>query len=121
VAALGIDDHHVFPASYLEKIKGITSVRVRDCVLNRTLIDRTTNQMIGDRAPSDYLSEIRRVDGFPLDEVLASHCLPPGQSSPLWRDDYDAFLASREAILWEEIKQATGAREAADLEEPPRD
>jgi hypothetical protein len=47
----GIDDHHVFPAKFLEST-GVTSARTRDCVLNRTLIDRTTNQIISARAPS---------------------------------------------------------------------
>ena len=59
------------------------SARTRDCVLNRTLIDRTTNQMISDRAPSDYLAEIRNTPGFPFDAVLASHGLPTGADSPL--------------------------------------
>jgi hypothetical protein len=89
---------------------------MRDCVLNRTLIDRTTNQMISDRAPSDYLQEIRRTPGFPFDAVLASHCLPTGENSPFWVNDYEAFLAWREKRLWEEIKRVTGTKEAADLE-----
>lgn len=53
----GIDDHHVFPDDFLLKKKGVTVARARDCVLNRTLIDRTTNQMISNRAPSDYMAE----------------------------------------------------------------
>jgi len=40
----GIDDHHIFPSNYLEKEKGLKVARQRDCILNRTLIDRTTNQ-----------------------------------------------------------------------------
>jgi hypothetical protein len=110
----GIDDHHVFPAKYLER-KGVP-VRARDCVLNRTLIDRTTNQVIGDRPPSAYLADMRRVADFPFDTVLGSHCLPTGEVSPLWADDYDAFLVWRQRRLWEEIKRATGLAEAADLE-----
>jgi len=112
----GIDDHHVFPAGFLEKVKGITLARRRDCVLNRTLIDRTTNQMISDRPPSQYLADIRNTQGFPFDTVLASHCLPNGEGSPFWRDDYDAFLAWRQGRLWEDIKRVTGATDAADLE-----
>ena len=111
----GIDDHHVFPAKFLEE-KGITLARARDCVLNRTLIDRTTNQMIGDRAPSQYLADIRKTAGFPFNTVLASHCLPTDDASPLWMDDYDAFLAWRQDRLWREIQEATGLTEAADLE-----
>lgn len=111
----GIDDHHVFPAAYLER-RGVTAARVRDCVLNRTLIDRTTNQMISDRAPSDYLAEIRNTPGFPFEPVLASHSLPTGADSPLLRDDHEAFLAWRQARLWQEIQRVTGATAAADLE-----
>jgi hypothetical protein len=113
----GIDDHHVFPADYLEAIKGIEHSRVRDCVLNRTLIDRTTNQMISNRAPSDYLAEIRETPGFPFDTVLASHCLPAGANSPFWSDDYEAYLEWRQTKLWNEIKRVTGIDKAADLEE----
>ena len=112
----GIDDHHVFPADFLEKKKGVTLSRTRDCILNRTLIDRTTNQMISNRAPSDYMAEIRNTPDFPFDDVLASHCLPTGKGAPFWSDDYDAFLVWREARLWQEIKLATGMTDATDLE-----
>jgi len=78
---------------------------MRDCVLNRTLIDRTTNQMISNRAPSDYMAEIRKTPGFPFDTVLASHSLPTGDDSPFWSDDYDAFLAWRQEHLWQEIQR----------------
>ncbi|SEE18644.1 hypothetical protein SAMN05519104_5433 [Rhizobiales bacterium GAS188] len=112
----GIDDHHIFPSHYLEAEKGIRLPRLRDCVLNRTLIDRTTNQMISARAPSDYLNDIRKTPDFPFADVLASHCLPADASSPFWTDDYEAFLTWRESELWKVIKRLTGAREAADLE-----
>ncbi len=120
MAEEGIDDHHVFPAAYLEG-REIAPARRRDCVLNRTLIDRTTNQMIGARAPSDYLAEIRDTAGFPFEEVLASHGLPAGSDSPLLRDDYEAFLLQRQERLWREIQRVTGATEAADLEADDKD
>ena len=112
----GIDDHHIFPDDFLQKKKGVTLSRTRDCVLNRTLIDRTTNQMISNRPPSDYLTEIRQTPGFPFDAVLTSHCLPIGDTSPLWSDDYDSFLAWRQDRIWQEIRRVTGLEKAADLE-----
>jgi hypothetical protein len=112
----GIDDHHIFPAHYLESDKGVKSARQRDCVLNRSLIDRTTNQIISDRAPSQYLADIRDTTGFPFEPVLASHCLPAGTDSPFWSDDYEAFLTWREARLWQEIQRVTGVVGASDLE-----
>lgn len=111
----GIDDHHVFPSAYLER-RGIAPARMRDCVLNRTLIDRTTNQMISDRAPSDYLAEIRDTHDFPFQSVLTSHGLPAEAGSSLLRDDYEAFLVWRQERLWQEIQRVTGATVAADLE-----
>ena len=111
----GIDDHHVFPDAYLER-HGVKPARLRDCVLNRTLIDRTTNQMISDRAPSDYLAEIRNTTGFPFETVLTSHGLPAGADSPLVHNDYEAFLAWRQDRLWQQIRRVTGATVAADLE-----
>lgn len=112
----GIDDHHVFPANFLEVHKGVEVARHRDCILNRTLIDRTTNQMISNRAPSDYLVEIRNTPGFPIDAVLESHCLPLGEKSALWCDDYDAFITWRQERLWQEIKRVTCLTTADDLE-----
>lgn len=116
----GIDDHHVFPAAYLER-QGVTSARMRDCVINRTLIDRTTNQMISDRAPSDYLAEIRSTVGFPFETVLSTHGLPAGADSALLKDDYEAFLRWRQEWLWKEIQRVTGVTDAADLEVDDKD
>jgi hypothetical protein len=116
----GIDDHHIFPAAYLER-RGVAPSRMRDCVLNRTLIDRTTNQMISDRAPSDYLAEIKSTQGFPFVSVLTSHGLPAAADSPLLRDDYEAFLAWRQEHLWQEVRRVTGATMAADLEADEKD
>jgi len=112
----GIDDHHVFPADYLAKKKGIATSRARDCILNRTLIDRTTNQMISNRPPSEYLGQLRSTPGFPFEKVLNSHCLPPGSNSPLLLNDYESFLDWRQKELWAEIKRVTGLTEATDLE-----
>lgn len=120
MAEEGIDDHHIFPAKFLEH-HGVAVARLRDCVLNRTLIDRTTNQMISDRAPSDYLVEIRNTSGFPFETVLTSHSLPTGADSPLLRDDYEAFLAWRQTRLWQAIQRVTGATTPADLEADEKD
>ncbi|MEW6750475.1 MAG: hypothetical protein AB1505_05790 [Candidatus Latescibacterota bacterium] len=111
----GIDDHHIFPVAFLE-CRGVAPSRLRDCVLNRTLIDRTTNQMINDRAPSRYLADLRNTVGFPFEAVLASHGLPTAPDSALLRDDYEGFLAWRQDYLWQQIQRVTGATAAADLE-----
>lgn len=101
----GIDDHHIFPAAYLDE-NALVSTRLRDCILNRTLIDRTTNQIISHRAPSDYLAEIRAVHGFPFESMLASHGLPPDL---LLSDDFEGVLRYRQEFLAQAIRRVTEA------------
>lgn len=99
----GIDDHHIFPAAYLDEHELVSS-RLRDCILNRTLIDRATNQIIGHRAPSDYLAEIRAVPGFPFEAMLTSHGLP---SKLLLNDDFEGVLRHRQEFLAQAIRRVT--------------
>jgi len=106
-----VDDHHVFPQKYLAD-KGVPA-RLRDCVLNRTLIDRKTNIRIGKRAPSDYLSEMRAELKNRFEPLLESHQLPGGDLSPLMRDEFEAFLEWRQNQLWKRIKDVTGLVEAS--------
>jgi len=77
IAEEQIDDHHLFPKAWLAKHRPETSEADRECVLNRTLIDRITNIRIGDRAPSDYLAEIEaKLGAEPLARILGSHRVP---------------------------------------------
>ena len=102
-----VDDHHVFPNKYLER-RGV-GARLRDCVLNHTLIDRTTNIIISARAPSDYLLEIQKErKESKFKELLDSHLLPSGENSPFWKDDYEAFLKWRQDAIMEQIRAVTG-------------
>lgn len=123
----GVDDHHIFPTAYLQKLSVPPTERLRNCVLNRTLIDKVTNQRISDRAPSDYMGDIQgtfaRYDlsSEMFRHLLASHLIPAGPTSPLWSDDFDAFLTERQILLWEQIERVTGAMTATELvvEEAP--
>ena len=120
-----IDDHHIFPAAYLARQQ--VSERLRNCVLNRTLIGKTTNQRISDRAPSDYLGDIKgtfdRNDLNPdlLGRLLSQHLIPSEPDSPLWHDDFTGFLAERQQLIWSRIQRVTGATTAARLVESEED
>lgn len=104
-----VDDHHVFPQAYLAK-RGYTSPSARDCVLNRTLIDRTTNIRISDRAPSAYLAEMRQALKDDFRPLLASHVLPGDPDSPLLADDFEGFLDWREAAMFAQLEDAIAAK-----------
>jgi hypothetical protein len=104
-----VDDHHVFPRAFLNERN--EAARLRDCILNRTYIDRKTNQRLSKRAPSDYFGEIRSKHGkSETTELLRSHLLP---LTPLLADDFNAFLKAREDELLHLIALRTGAIAAA--------
>jgi hypothetical protein len=104
-----IDDHHLFPQGYLAEVKPDVSPTVRDCVLNRTLIDKKTNIRIGKRSPSDYLAEIAEAITPPkLNSLLHSHLLPTSPDSPLHQDGFEKFLDTREKLIAEQIGAVTG-------------
>ena len=63
------------------------------------------------------MKQIKETPCFPFDSVLDSHILPTGDGSPLWNNDYEAFLTWRQSRVWKEIKSATGLVEATDLED----
>jgi hypothetical protein len=103
----GVDDHHIFPK---KSRAGRADPRL-DCILNRALIDPTTNRRIQNKDPSVYLAEI--AEGGPegearLDDLLESHLLPSGTTSPLRRDDFSGFLAARKGILRQHVERLCG-------------
>lgn len=101
-----IDDHHVFPQAYLPKDM---AKPLKDCVLNRTLIDRKTNISILAKAPSAYLGAMSdALSPELLTRILESHSLPSAADGPLFNDDYDGFLVWREANLHRMIREVTG-------------
>lgn len=101
-----VDDHHIFPRAHLDA-KGV-SASLRDCILNRTFIDRLTNRRLSKRAPSDYFGEIRSKQGDnETDETLKSHILPQGAHSPILKDDFEKFLEWREQALTDLIRRKT--------------
>ena len=101
-----MDDHHIFPRAFLNKQN--VAPALRDCILNRTYIDRTTNRRLSKRAPSDYFSEIREKHGTAeTDKLFSSHLLPPGADSPLLADNFEEFLVHREELLTRLIQDKT--------------
>jgi hypothetical protein len=87
-----IDDHHIFPRAWL-KTAGFEMMA--DTVLNHTLLGKTTNILIGARAPSVYLQEMRDALKDELGPILVSHGLPSDTDGPLFRDRFEEFLTWR--------------------------
>lgn len=103
-----IDDHHVCPQKYLAESEPEVSSLLRDCVLNRTLIDKKTNIRISKKAPSDYLAEVgEAITTGKLEKLLRSHLLPSAADSPATRDDFAEFLKQRQSLILQQITEVT--------------
>ena len=103
-----IDDHHVFPKGYLADSNQMVVATLRDCVLNRTLIDKETNIRIGKNAPAVYLADIETQLGAErLDNVLRSHLLPGGTESSLREGRFSDFVDERQQRFAERIEEVT--------------
>ncbi len=103
-----IEDHHVFPRDYIGSSMPEVTDTLRDCVLNRTLIDKSTNASIRNRPPALYLGEVRASLGDQnFNRLLSTHLLPAGEGSPLLRNDFERFLEIRQQLISEKIQQVT--------------
>lgn len=102
-----IEDHHVFPQAYLSEKRPDIQASLRDCVLNRTLIDKGTNARIGKKEPKTYLSDVVvEVGDNYLNHLLQSHLLPSMLQSADFTD-FETFLDERQKLIAAQIQQVT--------------
>lgn len=100
-----IDDHHIYPDAYLCSLNIEKSKR--DCILNRTLIDRSTNQRIGKRPPKEYLKDIENNLGLEtLNKIIKSHRISKDLDF-IRNESYEEFLENRLEILRQDIAKVT--------------
>ncbi len=117
-----LEDHHIFPQSYLKKHgfnPTVDKVAINS-IANRTLISDSTNKMIQDQAPADYLLNTK-VFSVPPETLLPSHFINTaalthmasavrGISKESLTTIYDRFRATREAAIIERIRDACGVK-----------
>ncbi len=100
--------HHIFPAAFLTK-KGYKWYQTRS-LPNFCFIPADLNKQISDRAPNDYMSEIR--EGYDsqdeFERVMATHLIPVGDDSGIWENDYELFLRQRASLMMDEIRRRCG-------------
>jgi hypothetical protein len=73
------------------------------------LIDSTTNKLITDRAPGDYLGEIAAAMGTDdRDRILQSHVIQADARAAMVADDYESFISARANDIAAEIVRVTG-------------
>ena len=100
-----IDIHHVFPKAWCRSPKQAISPKLYDSIINKTPIDAKTNRMIGGRAPSDYVPELRKKMNPKLDGVLLTHWFDPDD---LVKDRFSQSFFRRGGALLSLIGKAMG-------------
>jgi hypothetical protein len=105
-----VDIHHIFPQDWCKKQK--IEPKVFDSVVNKTPLSYKTNRILGGIAPSQYIARLEKgskdtppIAPDALDAYLASHAIDPAL---LRADDFEGFMADREARLLAMIAKATG-------------
>jgi hypothetical protein len=97
-----IEFHHFFPKSLLAKAGH--SPRDADEIANLTFVSGRTNRKFGDKSPSIYAEELRKVHGTNLFEQQA---IPTDPS--LWATDrYRHFLATRRRLIADVLNRFLG-------------
>lgn len=117
-----IDIHHIFPRDWCESQK--IEPRVFNAIVNKTPISYKANRMIGGKAPSKYLEQIRghaqvQIATKEQDEILRTHLIDPMR---LRADDFQGFYDARKHDLIKLIEEATGKSVLPPgTEQPPED
>jgi hypothetical protein len=89
-----LEDHHIFPKAYLDKILSDSDKDFIDCVGNRTLVPKKLNIKISSKPPSKYLSEIKEQNGN-FEDTLFNHLIPKDILSGELDSEFLFFLEMR--------------------------
>ena len=104
-----IDDHHIFPDDYLRSTLDINDNKKINCILNRTLIHKSTNRSkyVGNISPKGYLKDIKKNIGETKFKLLCeTHLLDSNLNSQIY-SDFKKFTKYRAEKIEAIIKEAT--------------
>src|SRR5690606_10364541 len=94
--------HHIFPKALLRR-KG-RAAREADDIANLAFISGKTNRQIGDREPTDYLSEFLEQGSV---KAFQAQCIPCDRAL-LVSDAYESFLRERRRLVSERLNSFLG-------------
>jgi hypothetical protein len=96
-----VERHHLFPKGFL-KTQGINAIRETNQIANYALVEWGDNSDISDKAPADYLPDMKaRFSHAELERVYKLHALPPN-----WEHlDYRKFLEKRRELIAQVIAE----------------
>lgn len=100
-ASSAVERHHLFPKGYLATLK-ITDTRETNQIANYAYVEWTDNTKISDKAPAEYLPELKaRFTRSELTDMYHYHALPEN-----WEQmEYHAFLERRRDLMAQIIRE----------------
>ena len=111
-----IDIHHVFPIPWCKDSRIPSGLY--NSIINRTLVDASTNRIMGGHAPSSYLPRLRsKIVAENIENILSTHLL---DTRVLEEDDFPAFFMERGKAMLEMVGSAMG-QNLGDADEVLRD
>lgn len=104
-----LEDHHIFPRSWLRKNHTETNLdgsltALHNTIVNRTLISAETNRAISSKSPGDYLHDDSIIAQDKVREILQRHFIDDGSLQALEQNEYEQFLLQRQSAILTRIK-----------------
>lgn len=98
--------HHFFPQAFLRS-KGVPTSRISS-LANMVFLSSSSNKLISDRAPSEYLGKLLAEHDIEARAWLATNLVDEAAIEAALADDYNAFLAARAHAINERAKASAG-------------
>ncbi|MGU3362773.1 DUF262 domain-containing protein [Methylobacterium sp. M6A4_1b] len=90
--------HHFFPRDYLKNHKNVGAARA-NILSNIVMLTASSNKIITNRAPSDYLKDCQLSLGPKFQDALDANLISSAALSAAMNDDYDLFISERSKTL----------------------
>jgi len=98
--------HHFFPRNFLER-QGERQQRI-NCLANFIMLSSTSNKIISDSAPAEYLPRVAEAAGQRLSDWLASNLIPQNAWEAAQQNDFEGFLERRAEYIHAAVMTKAG-------------
>lgn len=95
--------HHFFPKAYLKSL-GYSTTRINS-LANIICLTSSSNKIITDRKPSEYLLDVEEAAGANLNSWLRTNLISPEAFEAAKRDDFDTFIRIRTQDISDSINK----------------
>lgn len=89
--------HHFFPKAYL-KSEGVSPTKI-NCLANIVYLTSSSNKIITDRKPSEYLADVEAAAGRNLEDWLKSNLITKEAFEAAKADDFSRFIKLRSETI----------------------